>query len=50
MRPINKHRSSKGVPRGYGEQGSLQFLLMGTWENEQIFQGTWEQIGLWRAI
>ena len=24
---------------GYGEQGNLRFLLMGTWEHEQIFQG-----------
>ena len=28
-----------GAPRGYGEQGNLLFLLMGTWEHEQIFQG-----------
>ena len=27
------------VPRGYGEQGNLQFLLMGTWEHDQFFQG-----------
>ena len=28
-----------GPPRGYGEQGNLSFLLMGTGELEQIFQG-----------
>ena len=25
--------------RGYGDQGNLPFLLMGTWEHEKIFQG-----------
>ena len=39
-----------GAPWHYGEQGKLSFLLMGTWEHEQIFKGTWEQSGFWGAF
>ena len=41
---------ASSAPRGYGEQGNLQFFLWEHGNMSKFFKGTWEQSGVWGEI